>query len=287
MNSMTGYGHSSYSGEGYSLDLQLKGVNNRFLEISQSMPALLSSFSPLVESELKSKLRRGRVEVTVKLLVSESKVTLQLDEGLLKAYAEVFSRISALTGAPCAQVSDYASAEGMITQGAGEDAGRFEAGLRHCLSEALDQFIAAKAREGEGTRENLIELGNKLENAVDQVAGFSSRLEELYHARLVEKYEELSGGKADTPDFLQELGVILVRYTINEEINRLRVHLKEYWKLLDSTECVGKTLDFLAQEMQRECNTIASKSQLAEVNLLVVSMKDAIENIREQSRNVE
>ena len=287
MNSMTGYGHSSYSGEGYSLDLQLKGVNNRFLEISQSMPALLSSFSPLVESELKSKLRRGRVEVTVKLLVSESKVRLQLDEGLLKAYAEVFSRISAVTGAPGAQVSDYASAEGMITQGAGEDAGRFEAGLRHCLSEALDQFIAAKAREGEGTRENLIELGNKLENAVDQVAGYSSRLEELYHARLVEKYEELSGGKADTPDFLQELGVILVRYTINEEINRLRVHLKEYWKLLDSPECVGKTLDFLAQEMQRECNTIASKSQLAEVNLLVVSMKDAIENIREQSRNVE
>ena len=86
---------------------------------------------------------------------------------------------------------------------------------------------------------------------------------------------------------MTELAAILVRYSINEEVSRLKVHLKEYWKLLSSSEPVGKKLDFLCQEMQRECNTIASKSQLVEINLAVVNMKDNIEDIREQVRNIE
>ena len=287
MRSMTGYGHSVYTGDGYSLDLQIKSVNNRYLEVVQNLSPVLSEFSSLIESEVKKASRRGRVEVSAKVSVSESKVRLHLDEGLLAAYSKIFSRISEETGAPPASVSDYMAVEGLVTADAGDEAGRFEPGLRSALSDALSQFKASREREGEGTRENLMQLGRKLEGSLESVASYTSQLEEIYKARLTEKYEELSGEKGDTPDFLQELGVILVRYTINEEINRLRVHLKEYWKLMDSAESIGKTLDFLAQEMQRECNTIASKSQIAQVNLLVVSMKDDIENIREQSRNVE
>ena len=86
---------------------------------------------------------------------------------------------------------------------------------------------------------------------------------------------------------MQELAAILVKYSINEEVSRLRVHIAEYDKLVSSDEAVGKKLDFLCQEMQRECNTIASKSQLVEINHAVVSMKDNIEDIREQLRNIE
>ena len=287
MRSMTGYGHSVYSGEGYSLDFQIKSVNNRFLEVTQSLPPSLSSYSGFIEQEIKNKVKRGRIEVSVRLSVTESRVALHLDEGLLRSYSEIFSRISSLTGAFPAVISDYLSVEGLITSAGGEDEARFRDGVSAALSDALAQFLSSREREGAGTRENLSALGKRLEASLERVTALSGELEELYRSRLVEKYEMLSGEKADTPDFLQELGVILVRYTVNEEINRLSVHLREFWKLMDSDECIGKTLDFLAQEMQRECNTIASKSQIADVNLAVVSMKDDIENIREQARNIE
>ena len=143
-------------------------------------------------------------------------------------------------------------------------------------------------------------LPEALQKVMDEVAAAYERisqdptfiqelkeLEEHYRKLLTEKYEALTGEKGNSPDFMQELGALLVRYSINEEISRLNVHIAEYRRLLTLSEPVGKRLDFLCQEMQRECNTIASKSQLVEINLAVVSMKDNIEDIREQLRNIE
>ena len=167
------------------------------------------------------------------------------------------------------------------------DAEHYKEGLDECLEHCLSMLDEAKGREGEGTKQDLSKLGSSFEESLEFVEARADELEEHYSKLLQDKFSKLSGDKPDQAVFMTELAAILVRYSINEEVSRLKVHLKEYWKLLSSSEPVGKKLDFLCQEMQRECNTIASKSQLVEINLAVVNMKDNIEDIREQVRNIE
>ena len=172
-------------------------------------------------------------------------------------------------------------------QAADKNAEHYKEGLDECLEHCLSMLDEAKGREGEGTKQDLSKLGSSFEGSLEFVEARADELEEHYSKLLQDKFSKLSGDKPDQAVFMTELAAILVRYSINEEVSRLKVHLKEYWKLLSSSEPVGKKLDFLCQEMQRECNTIASKSQLVEINLAVVNMKDNIEDIREQVRNIE
>ena len=128
----------------------------------------------------------------------------------------------------------------------------------------------------------------KFKASLEIILSKKDEMEEYFKKILLEKYEELLGEKGkDDSRFLSEVAALLVKYSINEECSRLKVHLSEYDKLLESDESVGKKLDFLCQEMNREINTTASKSQMVEINLEVVKMKDALEDIREQARNIE
>ena len=146
----------------------------------------------------------------------------------------------------------------------------------------------SKERDGRGTKEDLKRLGEKFRSSLAVVLGKKEEMEEYFKSVLLEKYEELLGEKGkDDPRFLSEVAALLVKYSINEECSRLKVHLDEYDRLLESEEPVGKRLDFLCQEMNREINTTASKGQMVEVNREVVKMKDVLEDIREQARNIE
>ena len=120
------------------------------------------------------------------------------------------------------------------------------------------------------------------------INGKSREIEQYFRLLFSNRYSELLSDKEiDEERLTQEVTLMMVKYSINEEIKRLYVHLDEYFKLLESTEAVGKRLDFLSQEMNRETNTIASKSSMAEISSMTVIMKDSIENIREQVRNIE
>ena len=185
------------------------------------------------------------------------------------------------------RLSDLLAVDGILTADRNSSADRYREGVESALGDALRMISSEKDREGEGTRRDLEKLGNEFASSLSEIEKHSIELGEHYRKLLEEKYEDLTGRKAGETDFISELGAILVRYSINEEVSRLGVHIEEYRKLISSDEPVGKKLDFLCQEMQRECNTIASKSQLVEINLLVVSMKDDVENIREQIRNIE
>ena len=287
MRSMTGYGHSFYRSDDFTIECEIKSYNSRYLDIVHNISQGLSSYEAMVDSRIKEKASRGRVEVSLRLRILRSSVELSVDEGLLAAYREAYTRIADITDSPSPVLSDYASIDGVITPVSTDDASRYAEGVESVLSQALDAFAAGKAREGEGTRKDLERLGNQFAASLEKIEARAGELEAHYRKLLEEKYEELTGRKAGEGDFVAELGAILVRYSINEEVSRLKVHIAEYNKLIASDESVGKKLDFLCQEMQRECNTIASKSQLVEINLLVVSMKDDVENIREQIRNVE
>ncbi len=286
MRSMTGYGHYAYRSESVIIDTEIKSVNNRYLDISKYLSPALQPFESYIDSEIKKVAKRGHIDISMKLKVLKSEPVLTIDSGLLGQYRKIYEEIGRITGQQ-PSFSDYASIEGLIASDKTMDDDTLRPGVEESLSACLSMLDHSKSREGEGTREDLERLGHEFEASLDAIRSRSGELEAHYHDLLVSKYNELMESKPDQAVFMTELGAILVRYSINEEISRLSVHLSEYWKLLASGESVGKRLDFLSQEMQRECNTIASKSQLVDINLAVVRMKDNIEDIREQVRNIE
>lgn len=286
MRSMTGYGHGVWRSEDYIVECDIKSYNNRYLDIVKNMTAQLSSYESYVDSEVGKVARRGHVEVSLRLKALSSDVSLIIDRGLLDAYSSAFREIEAVSGCS-GRLSDLLAVDGILTADRNSSADRYREGVESALGDALRMISSEKDREGEGTKRDLEKLGNEFASSLAAIEKRSGDLEAHYRKLLEEKYLALTGEKAGSSDFMAELGAILVRYSINEEVSRLGVHIAEYRKLLESADPCGKRLDFLCQEMQRECNTIASKSQLADINLLVVRMKDNIENIREQIRNIE
>ena len=288
MKSMTGYGHSIYKSSDYILEVEIKSYNNRYLDISHTINPLLSSYETYVDEEIKKTVSRGHLDVSLKLKTLSMPSELVLDENLLTQYKNSIERISNLTGAALPDAGFYTTLEGVISNTRTVDQDYYKEGVESATREALAMLDENKKREGEGTKKDLEKLGAKFKASLEIILSKKDEMEEYFKKILLEKYEELLGEKGkDDPRFLSEVAALLVKYSINEECSRLKVHLSEYDKLLESDESVGKKLDFLCQEMNREINTTASKSQMVEINLEVVKMKDALEDIREQARNIE
>ena len=288
MKSMTGYGHSIYKSSDYILEVEIKSYNNRYLDISHTINPLLSSYETYVDDEIKKTVSRGHLDVSLKLKTLAMPSELVLDENLLTQYKNSIERISSLTGAALPDAGFYTTLEGVISNTRTVDQDYYKEGVESAVREALAMLLENKKREGEGTKKDLEKLGAKFKASLEIILSKKDEMEEYFKKILLEKYEELLGEKGkDDPRFLSEVAALLVKYSINEECSRLKVHLSEYDKLLESDESVGKKLDFLCQEMNREINTTASKSQMVEINLEVVKMKDALEDIREQARNIE
>ena len=288
MKSMTGYGHSIDKSSDYILEVEIKSYNNRYLDISHTINPLLSSYETYVDDEIKKTVSRGHLDVSLKLRTLSMPSELVLDENLLTQYKNSIERISSLTGAALPDAGFYTTLEGVISNTRTVDQDYYKEGVESATREALAMLDENKKREGEGTKKDLEKLGAKFKASLEIILSKKDEMEEYFKKILLEKYEELLGEKGkDDPRFLSEVAALLVKYSINEECSRLKVHLSEYDKLLESDESVGKKLDFLCQEMNREINTTASKSQMVEINLEVVKMKDALEDIREQARNIE
>ena len=288
MKSMTGYGHSIYKSSDYILEVEIKSYNNRYLDISHTINPLLSSYETYVDDEIKKTVSRGHLDVSLKLKTLSMPSELVLDENLLTQYKNSIERISTLTGAALPDAGFYTTLEGVISNTRTVDQDYYKEGVESATREALAMLDENKKREGEGTKKDLEKLGAKFKASLEIILSKKDEMEEYFKKILLEKYEELLGEKGkDDPRFLSEVAALLVKYSINEECSRLKVHLSEYDKLLESDESVGKKLDFLCQEMNREINTTASKSQMVEINLEDVKMKDELEDIREQARNIE
>ncbi len=287
MKSMTGYGYSSYKDDEYILEVEIKSYNSRFLEIQHNINYALSSFESYMDSRLKEVASRGHIDLSVRLKVLSSSSSVNVDENALNEYKKAYEKIGRITGLNPA-FSDYLGADGIITLVRSEDAEVYRKGLEKALSEALGQLNEAKIREGAATHDDLLRLGNEFKASVDFVASESDEIESYFRTLFSSRYNELLSDKELDEDRLtQEVTLLILKHSINEEIKRLYAHLDEYFKLLESDGSVGKRLDFLAQELIRETNTIASKSAMATLSSMTIRMKESIENIREQVRNIE
>lgn len=290
MKSMTGYGAHEIQNEQFQLSVEVKSYNNRFLDIVHNIPYYLSPFEIEIDDRVKEIASRGHVEVSVRIKQLASDMEVMVDGQAVLRYKAAFDEIAKAIGAKNLSyaMSDFVQADGVLTSLRQNDAEIYRQPLFEALGKALEQFGASKKREGEATRRDLSRMADKLAAGLTVVKTHADELEAMVKGNLRSRFEEMLGAQGyDEGRFLQEVAVMLVKYSVNEELVRLSTHLTEFDKLLKLDEPVGKRMDFMCQEMNREINTIGSKSQMVEVNLQVVAMKDSLENIREQIRNIE
>jgi uncharacterized protein (TIGR00255 family) len=289
MVSMTGYGYAQKNESDYQLTVEFKSYNNRFLEIAYNIPPFFSRFEKEIDKKIKEVAKRGRVELFVRFRNLSSDLNLHVDEEAIRRYAEAFETIRKIGKVgKKASLKDYLAVDGVIISSRDNDPMFYQKAFFIAIEEALQQLKEDKKREGEATKRDLIKFANELENSLSEVHGYANELESRLKNNLVAKLDQLMGDKEyDESRFYQEIALLLTRYSVNEEIVRLAEHISAFKNMVEFNESVGKRLDFLAQEMNREINTIGSKSVMFEVNQIIVKMKESLENIREQVRNIE
>ncbi|MDR2630214.1 MAG: YicC family protein [Spirochaetaceae bacterium] len=288
MKSMTGYAYEERQDELVSLSIEIKGYNSRFLELFIYLPPYLSSLEPKVREYMAGRCRRGKVEVNIRFKEYHAGVSVAVNREAVRAYGDAFSVLAQILGTPeKPSLSAVLGMEGVLEVEKNRDDERNWRYIEPCLKVASDRFDGERLREGEHTLGDILSHITVLESSVQIAASHAPLMEIAIRENLRNRFTELLGDQIDENRILAETAVLLMKYTISEEISRLSSHISEFRAEAERNPSPGKKLDFLCQEMNREVNTIGSKTPDLEVSRVVVDMKDSLENIREQLRNVE
>ena len=288
MRSMTGYGYVEGGSAALHFTVELKSYNNRFLDIYVNLPLTISPLEPRVREFLQERIQRGKVEVYIKMKEMQEEVTVTVDEGVVRGYLQALRTLASYADAPEEiRLSHLLRLEGILQVEKNRDIEEYWKELYPLLQETFAVFDASRKREGEALGEDIENLLGKIESGVLEIEGMIPEIKRFYTETIRLRMEELLADRVDETRILSEVAVLLVKYSVNEELVRLKTHIDAFRKILREEGGIGKKLDFLCQEMNREINTIGSKNVLAEVTRSVVDMKNALENIREQIRNIE
>ena len=289
MLSMTGYGRAMREMDGRQLTIELKSVNHRFLDLSFRMPRNLMFLEDEARKLIGAKLARGHVDVfmTYRNMRSDAR-SVTVDKALFDAYA------AALSGLVDSEIQDDRSLMGiarlpdvLVVSEAEEDQQALRKLMQETLGEALEQLLAMRRREGEEMKKDLAFRTDRIEEMTRQIEERYPDTVKEYTQRLRASIEELIGQSVDETRLLTEVAVMADRSAIAEETVRLHAHIAQLRECLEQTEPVGRRIDFLVQEFNREANTISSKSQDVPITRLAVSIKAEIEKLREQLQNIE
>ena len=297
IRSMTGYSEAQAEEGGYSLSVSIRGTNHRFLDVQVRAPSALDPLDPLLRRLIKNHIKRGHVEVTVSL-EQPGNAALLLDHKLLAAYIAAYRTLRQEFGS--ASEPDLVAMlriPGLATPGNGgispQDLERVRRLLESVTTEALESLNEMRGREGEDLGRDLMARLARLGSLTESVASLAERLPKLYQHRLEGRLRELMGStELDGARLAAEVAYLASRSDTTEELIRFRSHVAQVKQLFAESPEVGKKLDFLLQEMNREANTLLSKTtDLPEVGLEVarqaIEMKSEIEKLREQAQNIE
>lgn len=294
MKSMTGYGQAAQTNDAYELNIELKSVNNRFLDLQIRMPKELNPFEALIRKIAKEKIQRGRVDVFINLTPLKSgNKQVSVDWALLQQLVaelqnggkEHFGIVDFPVDQVLVKAMEQSDFVTLVDQPTEEDT--LEELVQAVADKAFTQLATSREHEGAGIQKVLAEYGGKVQTLVAELNGFVTEYEADFQQRYQAKLEEYLGNTVDQDRLLTELAILLERGDIHEELDRLSIHLEKLAQLLQTTEPVGRELDFLLQEMNREVNTIGSKSSPIQIKDIVVQLKTILEKIREQIQNVE
>lgn len=289
MNSMTGYGRGAIERDGRQLTIEIRSVNHRFLDLNLRLPRCLGFAEQAIRERIGKRLSRGHADVfaTYKNLRDDSR-TAVIDPALLNAYLAALDEIAtkAILRDDRSVMGVAAMRDLIVVTEAEEDTQALMALTMDALDLALDDLSAMREKEGAAMAKDMSGRIDQLEELTGGIeARYPDALRE-YATRLRARIEELVAN-CDEQRLLQEVAIMADRSAIAEETVRLRSHFEQIRGMLQSPEPVGRKLDFLVQELNREVNTISSKSQDIPITQLVVSAKSEIEKLREQVQNVE
>lgn len=291
IKSMTGYGRAQRLVDGMNITVELKSVNHRYFEFSSKLPRSYGFLDEALKSFFMGKLTRGKLECYVQIeTVEEADTLVSVNHPLVQSYLTAYQELAETYGIENdIKVSDLVKVADVLTlRKAQADEDRIRAAVMTVAEEALAGFIAMREREGERLK---ADVSSRLETIAEIVGYVEARSPETvkeYNEKLLARLQELlADTHIEEQRILTEAAIFADKIAVAEETVRLRSHLAQMQTFLEADEAVGKKMDFLVQEMNRETNTIGSKAQDVAIARKVVAMKAEIEKIREQIQNIE
>lgn len=291
IQSMTGYARCEYKKDGRLFVAELRSVNHKYCDISVKLPKTLLAFEGMIKKIIQEGFSRGKFDVLITRNGSDDyKKRFVLDEELVAQYFNILQRLKAKFGLKgeidinlLASFSDLIKIETVE-----EDQGDVIKILKTLLRGAMESLTKVRKEEGIVLYNDIIKRLNIVVRAINKIEGLSKNAPSRYYKRLKERINNLNESiKIDSSRLAQEAAIIADRCDITEEIVRFKSHAKQFGKLLKGDKGVGRRLDFLLQEMNREINTLSAKANDAAISIDAVNIKNELEKMREQAQNIE
>ena len=286
--SMTGFGAADAQWETWICQVEIRSVNQRFLDIRCRLPLGFQTMEPEIKKQIKAVSSRGKIDCSIKLEKGASEEKLKLNLERAQHYNELLAEFEALSGRKVGvDARDLSSLNIIEENKSGEPPEQCEKVIQECLSRALEGLQEMKEREGQAMQSDIQQRLSSCGNIVNSIEKLSQAEPERFRDRLQERFSQLTEGVEINPERLeQEIALLADRLDISEEVVRFRTHLEHMDEIMSQRE-VGKKAEFLMQELNREVNTMASKSNHAGISQSSVEIKSELEKVREQLQNIE
>lgn len=290
IKSMTGYGRANLSKDLREYQIEIKSVNHRYLDVSVKMPRQISYLEETIKREIAAKVKRGKIDVFVtfennSLEGKEIKINMELAEAYINELKKLAEKENILADI---QVTDISKYPDVLNIQNNQDDETIKKEVLETVKIATDSLVQMRQIEGQKIAEDLLLRLEKIQLKVNEISKLSTGLIEEYVVKLEERIKQiLKDQEIDPSRLAQEVVIYADKCSIQEEVTRLNSHISQFKMLLNSNEAIGKKLDFIIQEMNRETNTIGSKANNLEITNDVIDLKTEIENIREQVQNIE
>jgi len=288
MFGMTGYSFKELYVEKVYISTEIKSVNHRFLEINVILPYTLNSIEIKIRDFIQKRLKRGKIEVIINLKSKENNNNIEINESVTKQYCDLLRKL----------IIDYnlkddvklfhlTRFDDIFIVDKKRDYSNYWDIIEKSLEENINEIIEMKKNEGEATKKDIRNIINSIKNNLNIIGNNIEVMEKNIFENIKNKIIELIGDKFDETRIINEAAVMVTKSSINEEFERLKMYIEQFEKIMEEDNDVGKRIDFLCQEMHREINTIGSKISLPKLTENVILIKNDIEKIREQIRNIE
>ncbi len=291
IKSMTGFGRCEFSDEARKISVEMKSVNHRYLETAIKMPKKLNIFEARIREILKKYIQRGKVDIYITYEdYTENKILLKYNNEIAEEYMNIFDKMSRQfdmrNDISLAQLSRFPEVITMDEKGSDEEeVWNF---IRRAIEGACEQFVAARIAEGENLKADLNEKLDRMSELVSYIEERSPQIMNDYRSKLMAKVQELLGDTTiDESRLATEVVLYADKICVDEETVRLKSHIDSARNCLNEAGGIGRKLDFIAQEMNREANTILSKADDLEISNKAIDLKTEIEKLREQIQNIE
>lgn len=292
IRSMTGYGKQSLNVEGREYQIEIKSVNHRYLDINVKIPKTISYLEETIKKEISNKIKRGKIDVFVSFENnSEEGRKIEINKQLAKLYIEQLKELAQeeRIGSNI-EVIDIAKIPDVLTIKVDEENSRIKEEIKQVTQDAVTKVLDMKNTEGEKIAQDLLQRISNIQSKIVEISAKSTGLIEEYVVKLEKRVKELlKNDEVDKSRLAQEVVIYADKCSIEEEITRLKSHIFQFKNLISNNQdgAIGKKLDFIIQEMNRETNTIGSKANNLEITNGVIDIKTELEDIREQVQNIE